>query len=68
MACVLAEVLVHAGTFSLTEASGKPFTEKNVKKEFAVLLFGALDHPKFRRHMDQFAKALYESDEVWWRL
>ncbi|KAK9791612.1 hypothetical protein WJX73_010393 [Symbiochloris irregularis] len=51
------------GTFDLVESNGKHFTERSVKKEFAVLLFGSLDHPEFAKWMEHFARAVYESDE-----
>ena len=40
---------------------GKPFTEKNVKGEFAVLLFGSLDHPDVHLWLDRFAQCLWRS-------
>ena len=51
------------GTFTLTDDRGKTVTDQThgFKKEFAVLLFGSLDHPDFHMWMEKFAKALYES-------
>ena len=47
----------------LTDEQGKLVTEQShgFRKEFAVLLFGALDHPDFHTWMEKFAKCVYES-------
>ena len=52
---------MHSGEFELTDDRGRKFTHDNVKKEFAVLLFGALDHEDVHLWLEKFAHALYES-------
>ena len=53
--------IVYAGVFVLTDDRGKQFTEKHVKNEFAVFLFGALDHPDLHMWLDRFAHCVWRS-------
>jgi len=52
------------GEFKCIDDRGKPFTANNVKNEFAVFLFGSLEHPEVHYWIDRFAQALWRSDDL----